>query len=156
MALIPKAELLSILQGDSPINALISEQLPNPQYGKFSYNNSQKALGASDPFFSIEKPTEGHFNLDNLYDWYLTKNPEFKPVNTEGLNIQVPEFKFLIAVMAKDLLILHMTKRYPQKHKNNTAPSQSSECSIQSVELSGKEETDDTKSIVVLELINEL
>jgi len=153
MALIPKAELLSILHEDLyPIKDLILEQLPNPIDSKFSYDNSQKALRASDPFFSIEKPTEGNYNLDNLYDWYLTKNPEFKPVNT--LDIRVPEFKFLIAVMAKDLLILHHTNKYPQKHENNTELSNKA-CEKQSIELFSKEEKNDSKSMEVLRLINE-
>ena len=122
MTLIPKDDLLGILPESSSIKDLILEQLPNPKHGKFSYDNSILALGGSDPFFSIEKPTKGNYNLDNLYDWYLTKNPEFQPVNTKGL-IRVPEFKFLIAVMAKDLLILQKTNKYPQKHTNNNKKS---------------------------------
>ena len=162
MALIPKVELLSILQGElSPIKDLILEQLPNPKDDNFSYDNRPIVLNASDPFFSIEKPTEGNYNLDNLYDWYLTKNPEFKPVNTEGLNIIVPEFKFLISVMAKDLLILHHTNKYPQKHETNTNNSKkyknhpSYEYKMKSIELFSKLETDNSKSMKVLTLINE-
>ena len=161
MASISKERLFDSITAElDPIKQLILEQLPNPKGAKFSYDNSPNALGASDPFFSIEKPTEGNYNLDNLYDWYLTKNPEFKPVNTEGLNIKVPEFKFLIAVMAKDLLILHHTRQYPQKHKNNTNNSQKYkkdpdfEYKKKSIELFGKEETDNLKSMEVLALIN--
>lgn len=165
MALIQKNVLLEILPEELlPIKKIISEQLPNPKDDKFSYDNSQKALGATDPFFSIEKPTEGKYNLDNLYDWYLTKNPEFKPVNTEGLNIQVPEFNFITAVMAKDLLILQHTKRYPQKHKNNTRSSEEYTkesdrkeyaCQIHSMDLFKKEEDNNFKSMSVLTLIND-
>ena len=154
MASISKEILFDSITADlNPIKQLILEQLPNPQNDKFSYDNS--TLGASDPFFSIEKPTEGTYNLDNLYDWYLTKNPEFKPVNTEGLNILVPEFKFLIAVMAKDLLILQNTHQYPQKHKNNKNNSYTgyNKCDIQSLDLFKKQEADISKSSIVLKLI---
>lgn len=137
------------------IKTLINEQLPNPKDGKFSYDNSTSALGATDPFFSIEKPTEGNYNLDNLYDWYLTKNPEFKPV--ESLDIKVPEFKFITAVMAKDLLILQMTEKYPKKHKNNTKSSNHNKnipCKAHSIDLYKKIEKDTSKSITILNLIN--
>ena len=166
MVSIPKEELLgSIPEENQPIKELILEQLHNPKDGKFSYNNSSDALGASDPFFTIEKPREGAYNLDNLYDWYLSKNPNFLPVNTEGLNIQVPEFAFLIAIMAKDLLILKKTRKYPQKHFKNTSPSNKYttdyertyfKCDIDSMVLSSnsKKELDDSKSDFVLNLIN--
>ena len=107
-----------------PIKELITEQLLNPNLNSnLSYDNSLKGLGASDQFFSIEEPKEGNYNLDNLYDWYLTKNPDFLPINTKGLNIMVPEFKFIIAVMSKDLLILKKTNKYPQKNIKNTEES---------------------------------
>lgn len=164
MVSIPKEELLNSISEDlTSIKTLIKDQLHNPKDGKFSYNNSSDALGASDPFFTIEKPSEGAYNLDNLYDWYLSKNPNFLPVNTEGLNIQVPEFAFLIAIMAKDLLILKKTRQYPQKDLKNTSTSNKYttdyertyfKCDIDSMVLHQQKELDNSKSDFVLNLIN--
>lgn len=164
MVSISKEELLGSISEDlTSIKTLIEAQLHNPKDGKFSYNNSSDALGASDPFFTIEKAREEEYNLDNLYDWYLSKNPNCLPVNTEGLHIQVPEFAFLIAVMAKDLLILKKTRKYPQKHLKNTSTSNKYttdyertyfKCDIDSMVLHEQKELDDSKSDFVLNLIN--
>jgi len=72
-----------------------------------------------DPFFEIT-PIEGTFNLDNLMAWYITKNPNFVAVNT--LEIQVPEFRHITAMIVKDLLILKKTKSFPSKNEKNTNP----------------------------------
>jgi hypothetical protein len=52
--------------------------------------------------------------------WYITKNPNFVAVNT--LEIQVPEFRHITAMIVKDLLILKKTKSFPSKNEKNTNP----------------------------------
>ena len=58
-----------------------------------------------DPFLSVTEQTEEKsYNLDNLYDWYLTKNISFIENGTsiKDANPKVPEFKTLIALIIKD------------------------------------------------------
>jgi hypothetical protein len=50
-----------------------------------------------DPFFSDNE------NLQNLYEWYKTKNPEFKPMNI--INPKMPEYEVLISGMIKDIYL---------------------------------------------------
>lgn len=90
---------------------------------KFTHNNSKKALGETeDPFFII-KSEEGKHNLDNIAEWYESKNPEYKPISEVSFN--VPEFNFILAVMLKDLFILSKTTKYPIKDlENRTMPTE--------------------------------
>jgi hypothetical protein len=91
----------------------------------FSYDNSKKKLGElEDPFFII-KPEEGTYNLDNIAEWYESKNPEYKPVNKVAFN--VPEFNFILAVMLKDLVLLSTIKKYPLRDSKNTVEPRISE-----------------------------
>jgi hypothetical protein len=50
-----------------------------------------------DPFFSIE-------NMERLYEWYLTKNPNFEKMNE--LNPSMPEYGCLLSSIIKDLYII--------------------------------------------------
>jgi hypothetical protein len=50
-----------------------------------------------DPFFSIE-------NMERLYEWYLTKNPNFENMNE--LNPSMSEYRCLLSSIIKDLYII--------------------------------------------------
>ena len=75
-----------------------------------------------DPFLNINKPKDGQYNLDNLYDWYLTKNTNFQAEGRtmRDVNPSIPEFKTVLGNMLKDLLILCITGYFPDK--NNLEP----------------------------------
>jgi hypothetical protein len=100
--------------GYQNIAHLINTQIPNPKDNKFSYNNSKTDLNAEDHFFNIRNEKSG---LNNLYDWYIDKNPQFR--NLSFVNPQVPEYLFITAVMAKDLSLLHSSLIYPLKINND-------------------------------------
>lgn len=90
---------------------------------KFTYDNSKKALGdKEDSFFKITEPKAGEYNLDNIAEWYESKNPEYKSVSEVAFN--VPEFNFILAVMLKDLVLLSTTT-YPIRDLKNTVVSSS-------------------------------
>ena len=101
----------------SKLKILIMDKLPNPKDGNFSYDNSVKALGTKDPFFELTKPQSGEYNLTNILEWFHDRNPNF--VNISELDLKVPEFAFITAVMTKDLVLLHKTTYYPKKHSGN-------------------------------------
>uniref|UniRef100_A0A6C0HLG4 Uncharacterized protein n=1 Tax=viral metagenome TaxID=1070528 RepID=A0A6C0HLG4_9ZZZZ len=118
---ISKNDLLDALSEYNNIEKLITYTFEYSTVDKFSYKSTSTALDTSDPFLSIvpADPEFPEYNLDNLYEWYLTKNPGFLPIS-ELENLQIPEFAFITAVMVKDLVILLQTCRFPKKHKNNT------------------------------------
>uniref|UniRef100_A0A6C0HMJ4 Uncharacterized protein n=1 Tax=viral metagenome TaxID=1070528 RepID=A0A6C0HMJ4_9ZZZZ len=109
---ITKDELLDVLFNYANIRKLIVETFKDAH--EFNYNSTSNA---SDPFLSSKKPAEGHYNLDNLHEWYLTKNPNFLPISEA--NIHMPELAFITAIIVKDLVVLFKTCRFPKKHINN-------------------------------------
>ncbi len=78
-----------------------------------------------DPFLNITPPENGQYNLDNLMDWYNTKNPNFLPIKDVMPPICIPEFSTMFACIAKDLILLLITQRYPANNKlNSISPDQ--------------------------------
>lgn len=78
-----------------------------------------------DPFLTISKPTETKpYNLDNLYDWYLTKNTTFRETGQtiRAADPKVPEFKTILALILKDLLLLLISNTFPIADENDTDP----------------------------------
>lgn len=61
-----------------------------------------------DPFFSIE-------NMERLYEWYLTKNPNFENINK--LNPSMPEYGCLLSSIIKDLYIIKKTSNVEELRK---------------------------------------
>uniref|UniRef100_A0A6C0HME8 Uncharacterized protein n=1 Tax=viral metagenome TaxID=1070528 RepID=A0A6C0HME8_9ZZZZ len=106
------------------IAELIKNILPNQL--NLSYDSDKQALGGiEDPFLSIQKPSEGLFNLYNLNDWYKNKNPAYKNISTLP-NLQMPELQFITAIMVKNLFVLLKTNVFPQykyiKQKETNIP----------------------------------
>ena len=62
---------------------------------------------------TIEEAPDSGMNLilKNPYDWYVKKNPEFKPMHLAL--IKLPEAKTLIKNMVKNLLIFYITEIPP-------------------------------------------
>jgi len=114
---ISKDDLLAALSAYADIKTLISNTFTVAD--TFTYKSTSTELKTSDPFLTTVKPEDGEYNLDNLHEWYLTKNPGFLPIS-EVKNLYIPEFAFITAVIVKDLVILLQTCKFPQKHKNNT------------------------------------
>jgi hypothetical protein len=68
---------------------LVKQFYPDP-------NNILLKKYVDDPFFLGE-------NMKKIYDWYLSKNPEFKIMST--IVVEMPEYNILIAGIIKDLYI---------------------------------------------------
>jgi len=72
-------------------------------------------------FWDHKYNTKDEFEKIRLYEdplgWYKFKNPEFKPVNS--IELQVPEFKFIIAKMIKDLLVTLFLGKMPSLSYSN-------------------------------------
>ena len=106
-----------------------------------------------DPFLSVTEQTEEKsYNLDNLYDWYLTKNISFIENGTsiKDANPKVPEFKTLIALIIKDIILLYITKIFPIQNKNdNTVLTNYSFGCSHIYGLLGKTISDDNHTIII-------
>ena len=63
---------------------------------------------------TIEEAPDSGMNLilKNPYDWYINKNPMFKPMHLAS--IKLPEAKTLITNMVKNLLIFYITEIPPE------------------------------------------
>jgi len=100
-----------------------------------------------DPFINVSKDhTETKpYNLDNLYAWYLTKNTTFKETGTtiREANPKVPEFKTMLALIIKDLVILLITETFPNADAKDELPdleledSELDKCLVPIAKLSG-------------------
>jgi hypothetical protein len=93
-----------------------------------------------DPFLTISKPTETKpYNLDNLYDWYLTKNTTFRETGQtiRAADPKVPEFKTILALILKDLMLLLVSNTFPIADENDTDPSGFERCCKYIKTLSG-------------------
>jgi hypothetical protein len=93
-----------------------------------------------DPFLTISKPTETKpYNLDNLYDWYLTKNTTFRETGQtiRAANPTVPEFKTMLSLILKDLMLLLISNTFPIADENDTDPSGFERCCKYIKTLSG-------------------
>ena len=118
-----------------------------------------------DPFLSITKPTdENPYNLDNLYDWYLTKNTSFieKETTINDANPKVPEFKTLIALIIKDIILLYITKKFPSKNENDNENNNDNNKKLNRIsdcdyiyDLSGKNISDDNHNLII-ELLKQI
>lgn len=56
---------------------------------------------------------------ENPYAFYISKNPNFIPVNSMEPKMTVPEFQFIIAKIIKDLLVSLFFNKMPQLSSNN-------------------------------------
>ena len=72
-----------------------------------------------DPFLEYEPAGTLHNpNLGNLYELYMSINPNYKPISdlpTEKL--QFPFYKYVVAGMAKDLVVARIVNRYPYNNQ---------------------------------------
>ena len=68
---------------------------------------------ADDPFFDLTKNNY----LNNLLKWYKSKNPNFEFMYI--INPDMPEYKYIIANILKDLYLLFTTTKLPRITENN-------------------------------------
>lgn len=85
---------------------------------------------------TIEEAPDSGMNLilKNPYDWYINKNPMFKPMHLAS--IKLPEAKTLIKNMVKNLLIFYITEIPPEL--NNKKVEESLYLKEQKVKTIGK------------------
>ena len=74
----------------------LCKQLLQKHYSDYSTISLRKYK--LDPFFSNDEI------LKNLYDWYISKNPDFLPMHI--VNPQMPEYEVLIAGILKDFYLV--------------------------------------------------
>lgn len=81
----------------------------------------------SDPFLSIKPPEVGKYNLDNILEWYNSKNPDYAIISSVNDNKgpEMPEFANLIACLSKDILLLMQTRKFPSKKDDNKSENSS-------------------------------
>ena len=72
-------------------------------------------------FWSYESKIKATPDFERIFedplDWYQHKNPNYEPLN--NIEIRVPEFKFIIAKIIKDLLVSLYLDRMPQLLETN-------------------------------------
>ena len=112
-----------------------------------------------DPFLTISKPTETKpYNLDNLYDWYLTKNTTFRETGQtiRAADPKVPEFKTTLALILKDLMLLLISKTFPIADENDTDLSGFERCCKYIKTLSGTKFNIEEKYKLIYEVLIKL
>jgi len=117
----------------------------------------------TDPFLFVKPLEEGKYNLDNLLAWYKIKNPGYAPIET--VDPEIPEYKYIVASMLKDLIILALTSHFPNLKKGDIKKKQVNPgdnnrigniCEITNYELQGSEITDKSILDVFFTKINRL
>ena len=53
-------------------------------------------------------------NVSNLFEWYITKNPDFKPLSELPKKIQMPEFATLLLTIAMNVMKVLIEKKFPK------------------------------------------
>ena len=75
-----------------------------------------------DPFLEYEPAgvTLDNPNLSNLHELYMSINPSYKPISELPIDkLQFPFYKYVVAQMAKDLVVLVVESKFP-KTSNKT------------------------------------
>ena len=72
-----------------------------------------------DPFLEYEPAGTLHNpNLGNLYELYMSINPNYKPISDlPTKKLQFPFYKYVVAGMAKDLVVARIVNKYPNNSK---------------------------------------
>lgn len=80
--------------------------------GKQDMFDMDKSL--TDPFLELQEHDRFKKGPEFFWEWYKSKNPEFKPTGELGLTglTGMIEYKTLLAQMIRDLCIMLMTRKY--------------------------------------------
>ncbi len=107
--------LIEFLKAQFKSETLIFDTILTNMNSIYEEYRKKFPMGEKTPFrYDYNIPQSDSFKtiFETPFEWYLSKNPNFRPI--EELTITIPEFSFIVNGMIKDLLVLYIGRKMPQ------------------------------------------
>jgi hypothetical protein len=106
---IDKSNIYKLLEKDALVKAHIDENPEKNNFYTYILTYKYESRNSADKFLH---------NVPDLFAWYKTKNPDFKPLS-QLPDLQMPEFATLLLTIAMNVMKVLIEKKYPgSRHKN--------------------------------------